>query len=45
MIVVDNTIKAVAGYEKLFAYVDAPESRYRRITMPYDGGLDLIIYH
>ncbi|KAJ5287283.1 O-methyltransferase family 3 [Penicillium angulare] len=35
-----NTLKA----EELFAYVDAPGSRFHRITMPYAGGLDMIVY-
>ncbi|KAJ5702114.1 hypothetical protein N7488_009662 [Penicillium malachiteum] len=44
MIIADNTIKAAAGYSELFAYVDAPDSRFRRITMPYAGGLEMIVY-
>ena len=40
----DNTLKANAGYEELFAYVDAPNSGFRRVTLPYDGGLDMIVY-
>ncbi|KAJ5923648.1 hypothetical protein N7454_008893 [Penicillium verhagenii] len=45
MIIADNTLKAAAGYAELFAYVDAPGSPYRRVTMPYDGGLDVIVHH
>ncbi|KAJ5093604.1 hypothetical protein N7456_009465 [Penicillium angulare] len=44
MIIADNTLKAGSGYEELFAYVDAPESRFHRVTMPYAGGLDMIVY-
>ncbi|KAJ5916979.1 hypothetical protein N7504_000994 [Penicillium tannophilum] len=44
MIIADNTVKAAAGYAELFAYVDAPGSRFRRVTMPYAGGLDMIVY-
>ena len=44
MILADNTIKAAGGYDELFQYVDAPDSRFRRITMPYAGGLDMIVY-
>ncbi|KAJ5759626.1 hypothetical protein N7520_006782 [Penicillium odoratum] len=44
MIIADNTLKASAGYEELFAYVDAPGSRFRRVTMPYTGGMDMIVY-
>lgn len=41
---VDATLEAEAGYEDLFAYVDAPESPFRRVTMPYKGGLDMIVH-
>jgi hypothetical protein len=40
----DNTVKAADKYEELFAYVDAPGSPFRRVTLPYEGGLDMIIY-
>ncbi|KAJ5303248.1 hypothetical protein N7476_010047 [Penicillium atrosanguineum] len=44
VIMADNTAKAEAGYEELFAYVDAPGSPFRRVTMPYEGGMDMIVY-
>jgi len=44
VIMADNTLKANAGYEELFAYVDAVDSGFRRVTLPYDGGLDMIVY-
>ncbi|KAJ5168456.1 uncharacterized protein N7482_004050 [Penicillium canariense] len=44
VIMVDNTIKAASTYEALFAHVDAPESPFRRVTLPYEGGLDMIVY-
>jgi hypothetical protein len=31
-------------YQELFAYVDAEGSGFRRVTMPYEGGLDMIVY-
>lgn len=40
----DNTLKANAGYEELFAYVDAVDSGFRRVTLPYEGGMDMIVY-
>ncbi|KAJ5662195.1 uncharacterized protein N7477_009811 [Penicillium maclennaniae] len=36
VIMADNPLKAGAGYEELFAYVDAPGSLFRRVTMPYE---------
>ncbi|PYI02294.1 S-adenosyl-L-methionine-dependent methyltransferase [Aspergillus sclerotiicarbonarius CBS 121057] len=44
IIMTDNTLKAGAGYEDLFAYIDAEGSGFRRITLPYEGGLDMIVY-
>ncbi|KAJ6138965.1 hypothetical protein N7471_005451 [Penicillium samsonianum] len=43
-IVVDNTVMAADRYQELFAYVDAEGSGFRRVTMPYKGGLDMIVY-
>jgi hypothetical protein len=40
----DNTLMANVGYEELLAYLDAPDSGFRRVTLPYTGGLDMIIY-
>lgn len=44
VIMADNTVKAADKYEELFAYVDAPDSPFRRVTLPYEGGLDMIVY-
>ncbi|CEO60346.1 putative O-methyltransferase [Penicillium brasilianum] len=44
VIIADNTVKAASKYEELFAYVDAPGSSFRRVTLPYEGGLDMIVY-
>jgi predicted O-methyltransferase YrrM len=44
VIMADNTLMANVGYEELLAYLDAPNSGFRRVTLPYTGGLDMIIY-
>ncbi|CAI7656729.1 unnamed protein product [Penicillium glandicola] len=44
VIIADNTVKAADKYQELFAYVDAEDSGFRRVTMPYEGGLDMIVY-
>ncbi|OQE45981.1 hypothetical protein PENCOP_c001G02277 [Penicillium coprophilum] len=44
VIVADNTVKAGDRYQELFTYVDAKGSGFRRVTMPYEGGLDMIVY-
>ncbi|KAL1952830.1 hypothetical protein VTO42DRAFT_4119 [Malbranchea cinnamomea] len=44
LIVADNTVSSAEGYKELFEYVDREGSPFRRITLPYRGGLDLITY-
>jgi predicted O-methyltransferase YrrM len=44
VIMADNTIKSAAAYRELFDYVDAPDSGFSRSTLPFSGGLDLIVY-
>lgn len=44
VIIADNTIMAGDRYQELFAYVDAEGSGFRRVTMPYQGGMDMIVY-
>ncbi|KAJ5237186.1 hypothetical protein N7489_007277 [Penicillium chrysogenum] len=44
VIVADNTVMAADRYQELFAYVDAEGSGFRRVTMPYKGGMDMIVY-
>ncbi|CAG7975184.1 unnamed protein product [Penicillium olsonii] len=44
VIIADNTVMAGDKYQELFAYVDAEGSGFRRVTMPYTGGMDMIVY-
>ncbi|KAJ5344080.1 hypothetical protein MYU51_012101 [Penicillium brevicompactum] len=44
VIIADNTIMAGDKYTELFAYVDAEGSGFRRVTLPYNGGMDMIVY-
>ncbi|KAJ5189151.1 hypothetical protein N7491_005475 [Penicillium cf. griseofulvum] len=44
VIIADNTVMAGDRYQELFAYVDAEGSGFRRVTMPYEGGMDMIVY-
>ncbi|KAJ5354626.1 hypothetical protein N7541_005670 [Penicillium brevicompactum] len=44
VIIADNTIMAGDKYAELFAYVDAEGSGFRRVTLPYNGGMDMIVY-
>ncbi|KAJ5201996.1 uncharacterized protein N7498_006659 [Penicillium cinerascens] len=45
VIVVDNTTDNSLSYADLFAYTDAPGSGFRRLAMPYSGGLEFMVYH
>ncbi|KAK1149589.1 hypothetical protein N8T08_005138 [Aspergillus melleus] len=44
LIIADNTIAAKDGYKELFEYVDQEGSPYKRVTLPFKGGMDMIIY-
>ena len=44
VIMADNTLKSTKGYQELFSYVDAEGSGFKRVTLPYTGGLDMIVY-
>ncbi|KAJ5316611.1 hypothetical protein PENANT_c019G02904 [Penicillium antarcticum] len=44
VIVADNTVMAADRYQELFGYVDAEGSGFRRVTLPYSGGMDMIVY-
>jgi hypothetical protein len=44
VIIADNTVKLGEQYQELFDYVDAEGSGFRRVTMPYSGGIDMIVY-
>ncbi|OGE50137.1 hypothetical protein PENARI_c018G11494 [Penicillium arizonense] len=44
VIIADNTVKLGDHYQELFDYVDAEGSGFRRVTMPYSGGIDMIVY-
>ncbi|KAK9365213.1 S-adenosyl-L-methionine-dependent methyltransferase [Lipomyces kononenkoae] len=42
--IVDNTLDNSLNYGDLFKYVDEPGSGFRRVTIPYSRGLDMIVY-
>lgn len=42
-IVADNTDRVRQPYRHFFAFVDDPAHAYRRMTMPFNGGLELIV--
>lgn len=44
LIIADNTVSSAEGYREFFEYVDKEGSPFRRITLPYKGGLEMITY-
>lgn len=43
IVVADNTTTFRAGYEDYFGFVNDPKNRFRTITLPYPGGLELTV--
>ncbi|PWY72988.1 S-adenosyl-L-methionine-dependent methyltransferase [Aspergillus heteromorphus CBS 117.55] len=44
VVLTDNTIGAEARYRDLFAYMRAPDSGFRNLTIPYTKGLEMSVY-
>jgi len=43
MIVADNTIQARPGYRQFFEFVEDPANGLKTLTLPYEGGLELVV--
>lgn len=43
MLVADNTVQARPGYRQFFAFVEDARNGLRHLTLPYDGGLELVV--
>lgn len=44
LIIADNTVSSAEGYKEFFEYVDKEGSPFRRMTLPYEGGVELLTY-
>lgn len=44
LIVTDNTTKGRDAYKDLFEYIHSPSSDFRSTTVPYAGGLEVVVY-
>ena len=42
VLVADNTIASRQGYADFFRYIEARESRYKTLTLPFAGGLEMV---
>jgi predicted O-methyltransferase YrrM len=43
IVVCDNTDRSRADYADYFAFIDHPSNRFRTMTLPFDGGLELSV--
>lgn len=43
MVLADNTAQFRHAYRHFFEFVDAPENGLRSLTLPYEGGLELVV--
>jgi predicted O-methyltransferase YrrM len=43
VVVADNTERVRGPYGRFFEFVDAPENGMRRMTLPFEGGLEFIV--
>ena len=44
VLIADNTVSSRPGYEDFFARINAPNSKYKTLTLPYSGGLEMSTY-
>ena len=44
VILVDNTAISAAGYEEFLAKIRAPGSKYKSMTLPFEGGLEMVTF-
>lgn len=43
MVIADNTVSSARGYGAFFDFVDDPDNGFRRMTLPFNGGLEVIV--
>lgn len=44
VIIADNTVMVKDLYQEFFEYVDQEGGPFKRVTLPFKGGLDMIVY-
>ena len=43
VVIADNTVQARRGYEAFFAFVNDPANGLTTLTLPFDGGLEMVV--
>jgi predicted O-methyltransferase YrrM len=44
VLIADNTIGSAEGYKDYFGYINASNSPYTTVTLPYHNGLEMTVY-
>lgn len=44
VVLVDNTVMARPMYREFLTYINEPSSGFKATTIPYTGGLEMIVY-
>ena len=40
----DNVLASADGYADFFSRIKAPGSKYRTVTLPFEGGVEMAMY-
>ena len=43
VVIADNTVQAARGYERFFAFVRDPANGLTSMTLPFEGGLEMVV--
>lgn len=44
VLVCDNVTSSIQGYEPFFKKIKAPGSKYKTLTVPFSGGLEMVTF-
>ena len=42
ILVIDNTVSSLHGYADFFRYIKVQGSKYKTLTLPFSGGLEMV---
>lgn len=45
VVLVDNVLSSVKGYEEFMAYIRDPANMFQTTTLPFTGGFEMIVYN
>ena len=44
VLICDNVVSSTQGYQAFFKHIKAPGAKYRSLTLPFSGGLEMVTY-